>query len=98
MENQTETDIQAETGIQVETDIQTEVNIQVDIEVDAPPAVMTLFDKAMRRPEDYNSLPGAEQWDIDKNLGLLNWYGNCNHKSLTMCADCAAKWKLRFGK
>lgn len=33
---------------------------------------------ALRRPEGYWGLSGAEQWDIDKRLGILDWSGDPN--------------------
>ncbi len=34
-----------------------------------------LAEAAQRRPFDYNSLSGQDQWDIDKRLGILDWNG-----------------------
>lgn len=29
--------------------------------------------QALKRPDNYNNLSPREQWDIDKNLGILDW-------------------------
>lgn len=34
-----------------------------------------MADRARRRPANYNSLSGEEQWGIDKDLGILDWDG-----------------------
>jgi len=31
---------------------------------------------ALRRPSNYFELPGEEQWNIDKALGILDWSGD----------------------
>jgi hypothetical protein len=34
-----------------------------------------MFEKAFERTKNYFELPGAEQWAIDKRLGILDWEG-----------------------
>jgi hypothetical protein len=31
--------------------------------------------KAEQRPDDYDDLTPSEQWDIDAELGILDWDG-----------------------
>lgn len=33
-------------------------------------------ERAKLRPKNFFELPGREQWDIDKNLGILDWDGS----------------------
>jgi hypothetical protein len=47
-----------------------------------------MFEKSFERPKDYFKLSARRQWDIDSNLGILDWTGG----NLTT-AD-----KLRFNK
>lgn len=61
-----------------------------------PMTQKSMFDLAMQRPKDYESLTPGHQWDIDKQLGILDWLGNCDHKEFTMCPSCKEKWKSRF--
>lgn len=56
----------------------------------------SMFDRAMQRPENYETLSPGHQWEIDKQLGILDWYGNCDHNEFIMCPDCKKKWKTRF--
>lgn len=34
-----------------------------------------MFEKSFMRPSNYFKLPEAEQWRIDKELGILDWKG-----------------------
>lgn len=56
----------------------------------------SLFDKAMQRPADYDNLSAENKWHIDKQLGILDWDGNCDHKPYTMCIDCKKRWVEKF--
>lgn len=47
-----------------------------------------MFEKSFSRPKDFFKKSFAEQWGIDKKLGLLDWTG-----SKLTTAD-----KLRFNK
>jgi hypothetical protein len=47
-----------------------------------------MFEKSFERPKNYFKLSARRQWDIDSNLGILDWTGG----NLTT-AD-----KLRFNK
>ena len=32
-----------------------------------------MFEESFKRPKSYFSLSEREQWDIDKDLGILDW-------------------------
>jgi len=34
-----------------------------------------MFEQSFKRPKNYFKLSGAEQWAIDKSLGILDWEG-----------------------
>ncbi len=34
-----------------------------------------MFEKSFERPSNYFKLPSPQQWEIDKNLGILDWKG-----------------------
>jgi hypothetical protein len=34
-----------------------------------------MFEKSFERPSNYFELSGERQWEIDKNLGILDWLG-----------------------
>lgn len=34
---------------------------------------MSMVDQALKRPKDYVTLSTRRQWDIDGELGLLDW-------------------------
>lgn len=34
-----------------------------------------MFEKSFERPSNYFNLSGRQQWDIDENLGILDWIG-----------------------
>lgn len=34
-----------------------------------------MFEKSFERPRNYFKLSAAEQWAIDKRLGILDWEG-----------------------
>ena len=34
-----------------------------------------MFEKSFERPRDYFKLSSCRQWEIDKNLGILDWTG-----------------------
>lgn len=34
-----------------------------------------MFEKSFQRPKNYFKLSAAEQWEIDKRLGILDWEG-----------------------
>lgn len=34
-----------------------------------------MFEKSFQRPKNYFHLSAREQWDIDKQLGILDWEG-----------------------
>ena len=35
-----------------------------------------MFEKSFQRPSNYFKLSGERQWEIDKNLGILDWMGD----------------------
>lgn len=35
-----------------------------------------MFEKSFERPSNYFKLSERKQWEIDSNLGILDWYGN----------------------
>jgi hypothetical protein len=34
-----------------------------------------MYEKSFERPRNYFRLSAEEQWAIDKNLGILDWWG-----------------------
>lgn len=34
-----------------------------------------MFEKSFQRPKNYTKLSLEMQWEIDKNLGILDWMG-----------------------
>ena len=34
-----------------------------------------MFDKSFQRPSKFFKLSAQRQWEIDKNLGILDWVG-----------------------
>ena len=34
-----------------------------------------MFEKSFQRPSNYFKLSEERQWEIDKNLGILDWMG-----------------------
>ena len=37
---------------------------------------LDMYEKSFQRPRDFFKLSGAEQWEIDKRLGILDWDGS----------------------
>lgn len=35
-----------------------------------------MFEKSFQRPSNYFHLPPERQWEIDKDLGILDWKGD----------------------
>jgi hypothetical protein len=35
-----------------------------------------MFEQSFKRPKNYFSLNPQQQWDIDRELGILDWEGN----------------------
>ena len=35
-----------------------------------------MFEKSFQRPSNFFKLSGERQWEIDKNLGILDWIGD----------------------
>lgn len=56
---------------------------------------MSEFERAMARPKNYFKLSASEQWNIDANLGILDWTGNCAHSS-AVCKPCKKKFYSHF--
>jgi len=57
---------------------------------------MNDYEKAMTRPSNFFSLSGEERWAIDKQLGILDWDGECAHSN-PMCDKCLKKFNKHFG-
>lgn len=36
---------------------------------------LEMFEKSFQRPKDYFKLSERRQWDIDRDLGILDWEG-----------------------
>lgn len=34
-----------------------------------------MFERSFRRPKNFFDLTGEQQWEIDKQLGILDWRG-----------------------
>jgi hypothetical protein len=34
-----------------------------------------MFEQSFKRPSNYFKLSGERQWEIDKDLGILDWMG-----------------------
>ncbi len=34
-----------------------------------------MFEKSFERPSNYFDLSGSQRWNIDANLGILDWIG-----------------------
>lgn len=43
-----------------------------------------MFERSFQRPTDYFKLSSQKQWDIDKQLGILDWEGNGLSKEDTL--------------
>jgi hypothetical protein len=54
--------------------------------------VKTMFAQAMKRPSNYHQLSEREQWEIDGQLGILDWNGNCSHDPYELCEECKRKY------
>lgn len=55
-----------------------------------------MFEQAMKRPADFVELSPEAQWAIDKELGILDWEGDCPHRpGHPMCDDCRNKYRNR---
>ena len=39
-----------------------------------------MFEKSFSRPKDYFKLSPRRQWEIDENLGILDWIGDLSDK------------------
>jgi hypothetical protein len=35
-----------------------------------------MFEKSFQRPKNFFKLPPSEMWEIDKQLGILDWNGS----------------------
>jgi hypothetical protein len=51
-----------------------------------------LFEQALKRPRNYNKLTSSLQWQVDKDLGILDWDGSCPHQKGYPCAECIKKY------
>lgn len=57
------------------------------------------FERALNgRPVNFRYLDPETQWAIDKNLGILDWEGDCRHGTrLRECDECSAEWDAKYG-
>ena len=51
-----------------------------------------MFEKSFQRPSNYFKLSPERQWEIDSDLGILDWIG----KDLT--EEDKLRFKLHYGK
>lgn len=51
-----------------------------------------LFEQALRRPPGYSKLPERKRFEIDKELGILDWDGSCPHSDGYPCENCEKKY------
>jgi hypothetical protein len=51
-----------------------------------------MFEKSFERPSNYFQLSSREQWDIDKELGILDWEG----RDLT--AEDRARFRAHYAR
>ena len=51
-----------------------------------------MYIRSFERPKNFFLLPGSEQWDIDKRLGILDWNGGCSHDNEKACQRCTTKF------
>ena len=52
-----------------------EIIVQLRKMMETPPE-SDMAHRAKQRPSNYNQLSGREQWQIDKELGILDWKGD----------------------
>lgn len=45
---------------------------------------------ALNRPVWYHSAAEHTQWEIDKDLGILDWDGSCRHRQGQLCEECSS--------
>ena len=57
-----------------------------------------LFYQALKRPPNFGHLSAREQWEIDKQLGILDWDGSCPHLKGNVCPQCIKKYWERGEK
>lgn len=57
-----------------------------------------LFAQALKRPKNYDSLDSYQQWQIDRDLGILDWDGSCPHYPQSLCDNCMKIYERKFGK
>jgi hypothetical protein len=51
-----------------------------------------LFEQAMKRPKNFHNLSNSKHWEIDRQLGILDWDGSCPHNNGGPCSECEAKY------
>ena len=57
----------------------------------------TLFEKTFSRPSNYFTLPVHEQWKIDDDLCIRDWFGGCQHKKdLNDCDTCWTRFRKHY--
>lgn len=55
-----------------------------------------IFSRVMQRPESYEKMDDAHKWVIDRHLDILQWDGNCPHRTDSLCPACTLLYKNRF--
>lgn len=54
-----------------------------------------MFEKTFQRPSNYFQLPDEQQWEIDENLGILDWNGRMTREQ---SARYRKHWRLTTPK
>ena len=57
-----------------------------------------MFEASFGRPKDFFELSPQEQWDIDKNLDILDWDGGCQHNKNELCNACRVRFNEHYGR
>lgn len=56
-----------------------------------------MFEQSLRRPSNYFTLSSYEQWRIDSNIGILDWFGGCFHMAnMHNCEECYERFNSHF--
>lgn len=57
-----------------------------------------MFTQAMKRPSNYHQLSDWKQWQIDAELGILDWDESCPHSSYELCEECKREYLKKYGE
>lgn len=59
-----------------------------------------MFVKSFQRPKNYFYLLTGRQWQIDKELDILDWKGGCahdiNNNGLVFCKKCQERYNEHY--